>query len=76
MAKNSGKRASASYVPTMPHPADPLTGLPNDDRIRSRKLMGGIATIIVDATGLTAGQSKRLEEEIRVAARKIPGVED
>ncbi len=60
----------------MPHPADPLTGLPHDDRIRSRKLQRGVATIIVDASGLNASESGRLEEELRAAALAIPGVEE
>ena len=36
--------------------------------IRSRKLAGGVATIIVDATGLSAAEAKRVEEELRAAA--------
>src|SRR4029078_6084594 len=58
----------------MDHPADPLTGLPHDDRIRSRKLAGGIATIIVDATGLSQNEAKQLEDEIRPAALATAGV--
>src|SRR3954447_14488447 len=60
----------------MDHPADPLTGLPHDERIRSRKLVNGVATIIIDATGLSQGDSKRLEDEVRAAALAIPGVSD
>lgn len=60
--------------PRMAHPADPLTDLPHDERIRSRKLANGVATIIADATGLSEGESKRLEEELRVAATSLPGV--
>ena len=58
----------------MEHPADPLTGLPHDERIRSRKLAGGIATIIVDATGLSPEQAKAIEENLRAAALKVAGV--
>ena len=58
----------------MDHPADPLTGLPHDERIRSRKLAGGVATIIVDATGLSPARAKDLEDELRAAALKIAGV--
>ena len=58
----------------MDHPADPLTGLPHDDRIRSRKLAGGVATIIVDATGLSSEQAKAIEENLRAAALKVAGV--
>ena len=58
----------------MDHPADPLTGLPHDERIRSRKLAGGVATIIVDATGLSPEQAKAIEEDLRAAALKVAGV--
>lgn len=74
--KNSGKQPHASYVRAMEHPADPLTGLPHDERIRSRKLTGGVATIIADATGLSQGESQRLEEELRSGALALPGVSE
>src|SRR3954452_4908490 len=60
----------------MPHPVDPLTDLPHDDRIRSRKLAGGVATIIADATGLTKKQGDALERELREAALAMPGVSE
>jgi ATP-binding protein involved in chromosome partitioning len=60
----------------MDHPVDPLTGLPHDERIRSRKLAGGVATIIVDATGLSAGEAKTLEDEVRAAALQVTGVSE
>src|SRR5436305_3186306 len=58
----------------MDHPVDPLTGLPHEERVRSRKLAGGVATIIVDASGLTAAEAKKVEEEIRAAALQVTGV--
>jgi ATP-binding protein involved in chromosome partitioning len=58
----------------MAHPADPLTDLPHDERIRSRKLAGGVATIIADATGLSKKQGDALERELRDAALAMPGV--
>jgi len=58
----------------MAHPVDPLTDLPHDDRIRSRKLMGGVATVIADATGLSSKEGETLERELREAALAIPGV--
>lgn len=58
----------------MAHPVDPLTDLPHDERIRSRKLSRGVATIIADATGLPDAERNRLEEELRSAALAIPGV--
>jgi len=62
--------------PAMDHPADPLSPLPHEERIRSRKLAGGVATVIVDATGLGTAEAKRVEEEVRAAAFDIPGVSD
>ncbi len=60
----------------MDHPADPLTGLPHDERIRSRKLAGGVATIIADATGLGDPERASLEEDLRAAALGIEGVRE
>lgn len=60
----------------MAHPADPLTELPHDERIRSRKLVGGIATIIADATGLDAAEREQFEKELRSAAMAMPGVSE
>jgi ATP-binding protein involved in chromosome partitioning len=60
----------------MNHIADPLTGLPHDERVRSRKLAGGIATIIVDATGLSPSEAKTIEDELRAAALQLHGVNE
>jgi ATP-binding protein involved in chromosome partitioning len=60
----------------MAHPVDPLTELPHDDRIRSRKVAGGVATIIVDATGLSDADAKRVETELRDAALATAGVRE
>jgi ATP-binding protein involved in chromosome partitioning len=60
----------------MPHLADPLIDLPHDQRIRSRKIADGVATIIVDATGLSGVDAKRVEEEVRAAALAIAGVSE
>lgn len=74
--KNSGKRRAASYLAAMHHPADPLIGLPHDERIRSRKLSAGVATLIVDASGLSQNAAKSLEDELRQAALAMPGVRE
>src|SRR5436305_11351732 len=58
----------------MDHPVDPLTGLPHEERVRSRKLAGGVATIIVDASGLSAAEAKRVEDEVRAGALQVTGV--
>ena len=60
----------------MAHPVDPLTDLPHDERIRSRKLAGGVATIIADATGLSRKDGEALERELREAALRLPGVDE
>jgi len=60
----------------MTHPADPLTGLPHDQRIRSRKLAGGVATIVADATGLSKRDAEALEQDLRSAALDMPGVDE
>jgi ATP-binding protein involved in chromosome partitioning len=60
----------------MAHPVDPLTDLPHEERIRSRKLAGGVATIIADATGLSKKEGDALERELRSAALAIPGVSE
>lgn len=60
----------------MAHPVDPLTDLPHDERIRSRKLVGGVATIIADATGLSNKDRDSLERELRNAALAIGGVSE
>jgi ATP-binding protein involved in chromosome partitioning len=60
----------------MDHPADPLTGLPHDERIRSRKLSGGVATVIVDASGLSSNDARSVEDEIRAAAVRMTGINE
>jgi ATP-binding protein involved in chromosome partitioning len=60
----------------MSHPADPLSELPHDDRVRSRKLSGGVATIIADATGLSEAERQALEGELRSAALNVTGVRE
>ena len=59
--------------------SDPLTGLdahPDARRIRSRRFNQGVATLIVDATGLRETERKRLERELHDAASCMPGVDD
>ena len=61
---------------SMPDRATALDHLPHAERIRSRKLGGDTATIIVEATGLSASDAKQVEEEIRSAALQIDGVSE
>jgi ATP-binding protein involved in chromosome partitioning len=58
---------------------DPLKSLdadPDAARIRSRKVAGGVATLIVDGSGMRNDQRKALEERLDQAARAIPGITD
>jgi ATP-binding protein involved in chromosome partitioning len=49
---------------------------PEARRIRSRRLSGGVATLIVDATGLADAERKRLELDLQDAASAIDGVDE
>lgn len=60
----------------MDQPAPPLSELPHADRIRSRKLAGQVATIIVDATGLSSAEARKMEDELKAAALAIPEVRE
>jgi ATP-binding protein involved in chromosome partitioning len=53
-----------------------LANLPHAERIRSRKLANGVATVIADATGLSAADARRFEQELNAAALAIPGVDE
>jgi ATP-binding protein involved in chromosome partitioning len=60
------------------NPDDPLAALselPDAPRIRSRKLKGSIAALVLDASGLSADAQAGLEARIRDAALALPGVE-
>lgn len=48
--------------------------LPHSDRIRSAKLVDGVATIIADATGLSKRERDALEKAISDAASQLDGV--
>lgn len=49
---------------------------PEAARIRSRRLNGGIATLIVDATGLGDQARKALETSLKEAVTALPGISD
>ena len=51
-----------------------LDDVPGSERIRSRKVAGGVATVIADATGLSASEQSTLEADLRAAALAVPGV--
>lgn len=59
------------------HSDDALTALdelPDAERIRSRKLTGDVATIVADASGLSASERESLEAKLKAAALAVPGV--
>ena len=60
----------------MAEPTDLLDRLPHGERIRSRKLAGGVATVIADATGLSKTARDALECELNAAALALPGVSE
>ena len=63
--------------PDDPQSGDPLASLdalPDAARIRSRKRVGTIATMVVDATGLDEPGRKALEKHVREAALAVPGI--
>ncbi len=74
--KNSGKARRGSYVPLMTDARDLLSELPHEERIRSRKINGSVATLIVDATGLSAAERANVEEELRSAVIAKRGVDE
>ena len=51
-----------------------LDELPEAGRIRSRRLAGGVATIVADASGLGANERNALEARLKAAATAVPGV--
>ena len=59
-----------------PDPLTALDDLPNADRIRSRKVVGGVATIIADATGLSENDRQTFEAKVKSAALTVPGVNE
>src|SRR6187399_3279512 len=55
---------------------DQLDNIPDSGRIRSRRLVGSIATIVADASGLGDQDRAGLEGRLKEAALAIPGVQD
>lgn len=53
-----------------------LDRTPDADRIRSRRLAGGVATIVADASGLPSAEREALEARLKQAALDVPGVRD
>jgi ATP-binding protein involved in chromosome partitioning len=77
MPKNSGNRWPSAYLAPMSPSDDPLAALdtlPTASRIRTRRLVNGVATIVADASGLDRTEADALETQFRDAALAIPGV--
>jgi ATP-binding protein involved in chromosome partitioning len=60
----------------LPDALTALDALPDANRIRSRKLAGGVATVIADATGLSEAERTAFENELKSAALEIDGVRE
>jgi ATP-binding protein involved in chromosome partitioning len=56
--------------------SEQLSDLPHEERIRSRKLVGSVATLIVEATGLSGTERTAMEQELRSAVLSRTGVDD
>ncbi|MEO5773941.1 MAG: Mrp/NBP35 family ATP-binding protein [Sphingomicrobium sp.] len=57
-------------------PLAELDALAEAGRIRSRRVVDGVATLVVDATGLDSDQSEDLEARLREAALNSPDVRE
>ncbi len=55
-------------------PLNALNELPDAERIRSRRLVGQVATIVADASGLSDAERAALEARLKEAALALPGV--
>jgi ATP-binding protein involved in chromosome partitioning len=78
LAKNSGKRRRSAYLAAAMTEADPLSvldTLPEARRIRSKRMSNGVATLIVDATGLSSSDRSALERDLKEAA-SVEGVNE
>ena len=56
-------------------PLAALSDLPDAPRIRSRKLKGTIAALVLDASGLGPDERSAIEARVRDAALRLPGVD-
>jgi ATP-binding protein involved in chromosome partitioning len=57
-------------------PLAELEGHPQAKRIRSKRLNEGVATLIVDATGLRDSERSKLERDLHDAASSIAGINE
>ena len=73
MSENSDSIAAA--LAGIPDPAG-KGNLDETGRIAMSRLKDGVATIVLDATGLSADQRADLERQVRAAMIAVPGVSD
>ena len=57
-------------------PLAPLDASPDAARIRTRRMVGGVASIVADASDLSVDERAALETRLKAAATTIPGVRD
>ena len=57
-------------------PLDILDALPGAERIRSRRVANGVATIVADATGLAADARREFEARLKSAAASAEGIDE
>jgi ATP-binding protein involved in chromosome partitioning len=86
--KNSASRRSSSYLHAMNENSDVLAdalervddpkggSLAASGRVASARLKDGVASLILDATGLTADERAGLERRLRAAMVTVPGIAD
>ena len=55
---------------------DQLASGPDAIRVRSSRLVDGLATIVADASGLGEGERNALERRLKAAARELPDVRE
>ena len=67
---------NAYVAATMDEPLDSLDRMEGAERIRSRRLSGGVATIVADASGLSGPERAAFEDRIKSATSDIPGVDE
>jgi ATP-binding protein involved in chromosome partitioning len=57
-------------------PLDALDALPDAARIRSKRMVGQVATIVADASGLSDAERTALESRLRDGALAVPGISE
>ena len=60
----------------MDDPLQTLDSIEDAERIRSRRMSGGVATIVADATGLSGSERSALEARLKSAAGAVEGVSE